>query len=349
MIPHVAMREAARRIHAVAIERAFGQPGVDSFFHILETLWELYKHIELSRVEGMIVVFCPVGTTTGFATPSSGQACTDFSQLTNQVQTGLILEIRVDGSCFVHAPNGVDVEKVKHTAVVYQYFAKQELFLAGDERSTVIGFDPSSESQFAVSTFFTLKEALQAYAVGQIRHSSCPIFSQAWADADRIFFKPGPEEKMRQSLTHFLKVRLGASYEVRPEQVMDESHEVDIKVTFALAKRLMVIEIKWLGDSREGVGQKCLKHRDARANEGSQQIADYLDQNLRQAPTHITQGYYVIIDARRRGLSPTTTAITREAGFFYENAEIVFSPSHHTMRKDLEVPFRMFVEPICRN
>ncbi len=211
----------------------------------------------------------------------------------------------------------------------------------------MIQIDMSADSQFAVPTFFTLREALNAYATEQIRHSSCPLFSEAWQDKNRLFFKPGPEAIMRNSLTHFLKARLGASYEVRPEQVMDESHPVDIKVTYTPGKRLMIIEIKWIGDSRKSDPARILSHRDARAIDGAQQICGYLDQNQSQAPTHITQGYYVIVDARRKGLRADSAEINRVDGLHYANVEINFDREYHRSRVDLDPPYRMFAEPLC--
>jgi hypothetical protein len=230
-------------------------------------------------------------------------------------------------------------------AVVYEYRNREEYFLAGNERKEMIRFDPTAESQFAVPTFFTLREALNAYAEEHVRLSGCPVLSKTWADSSRLFFKPGPEREMRRSLTHFLKSRLGASYEVRPEQPMGESNPVDIKVTYSPAKRLMIIEIKWLGDSRNEAGGIGVSYRDARAKQGAKQLADYLDRNAAQAPLHVTQGYYVIIDARRRGLRQDSTTISKEDGLFYADKEVVFDPEYHLLRPDFDVPRRMFAEP----
>ena len=152
---------------------------------------------------------------------------------------------------------------------------------------------------------------------------------------------------MRRSLDRFLKASLGAGYEVRPEQVMDESHPVDIKVTYTPANRLMIIEIKWLGDSRDGSGHVTVEHRDARAKEGATQLADYLDQNRAQAPFHVCHGYYVIIDARRRRLRPDATTINRQDGLHYANQDIAFNPEYHRLRRDYDTPYRMFAEPVC--
>ena len=168
-------------------------------------------------------------------------------------------------------------------------------------------------------------------------------------DENRLFMKAGPEEVIRDSLVEFLRARLGGGYEVRPEQNMDASHPVDIKITKMLTNRLMILEIKWLGDSRNSDGRVTVKHRTYRANEGAQQLADYLEQNLEKAPLNITQGYYVVIDARREGLTPTSKTISKENGFHYADREIEFDPEYDEVRRDFDPPYRMFAEPVVSN
>ncbi len=128
---------------------------------------------------------------------------------------------------------------------------------------------------------------------------------------------------------------------------MDESHPVDIKVTWTLTNRLAIIEIKWLGKSRSKSG-KLVKYADARANEGARQLADYLDWNRTQTLDRQTKGYLVVIDARRRGLTEKSTFVNHKNGMHYYDIEIVFKPAFHEKRTDFEKPIRMFAEPICR-
>jgi hypothetical protein len=339
------MREVCRRLHAFVVDEAFGTPGVEALFTILELVRDLYRHVEPENMRGPVIVFVRVQL--GENLPN-GQLCTNLALLSTQT-SGIILELRPDGRTYLHSGDIGSAEELARTAVVYHFepTAPREVFLAGTQASVMIPYDPSATSQFSVPTFFTLDAALQEYRIQLVRHSGCPVLSEAWADPNRLFFKPGPEEMMRKSLTLFLKSRLGAAYEVRPEQVMDESHPVDIKVTYSMANRLMIIEIKWLGDSRNQSGGIGTSHRDARAKEGARQLADYLDQNRVQAPLHVTRGYYVVIDARRRGLTETSRTISRENGMHYESEEIEYDPAYHETRDDFEPPYRMFIEPIC--
>jgi hypothetical protein len=153
---------------------------------------------------------------------------------------------------------------------------------------------------------------------------------------------------MRQSLANFLAARLDASHEVREEQGVDESHPVDVKVTRLFSNRLAIIEIKWLGDSRDR-NHITVRYRDSRALEGAKQLADYLDMNRASAPNQVTRGYLVVIDARRRGLAETTTSISRTEGMHYRDIEIEYAVHHDQLRDDFEKPLRMFAEPVCRD
>src|SRR6266700_638480 len=197
------------------------------------------------------------------------------------------------------------------------------------------------------SLSFTQLSGWHHYKSHQVRYSSCPILQHIWHDNNRLFLKNAPEHFMRDSLTHFLKIRLRGSIEVRPEQIVDDSHPVDIKVTWFSTNRLALIEIKWLGTPMKPDGHRGNSYTDYRAREGAKQLVEYLEANLQQAPTHITRGYLVIIDCRRANLNDTTTTIDQQNGFHFRDREIRFNPEYHQQRKDFEKPIRMFAEPRC--
>ena len=155
---------------------------------------------------------------------------------------------------------------------------------------------------------------------------------------------------MRRSLTQFLRNRLGADHDVWPEQNVDESHPVDIQVKPRFTNnRLMLIEIKWLGFSAAEDGHITARHKNPRAQEGADQLAQYLEDQRRFAPSDVIQGYYVIIDARREDLHEGATTISAANGLFYESQELAFDPAHHVLRHDFDPPYRMFARPICSN
>ena len=150
---------------------------------------------------------------------------------------------------------------------------------------------------------------------------------------------------MRDSLTQFLKITLRGA-EVRPEQNTDESHTIDIKVTFTLTNRLALIEIKWLGKSvRKRPRKITATYSDERARVGAGRLADYLDWYMEQAPTRVTRGYLVVLDGRRHGLKIGTKTLGQQRARYYRNREIQFDPKYHETRDDFDEPLRMFMEP----
>jgi len=191
---------------------------------------------------------------------------------------------------------------------------------------------------------------LQHYARENVHESTCYILKDVWYEPSRLFLKAGPESTMRNSLVQFLRNRIGGDHDVWLEQNVDESHPVDIRVKPKLSNnRLMLIEIKWLGDSVAEDGHVTARHRDARAQEGANQLTQYLDDQRRFAPSNVVKAYYVIIDARRRNLHQGDTTITHADGMYYESAELSFSPAPHETRRDFDPPYRMFARPICHN
>lgn len=337
-----------RETHFPMIQSVFGDPGIEAAFQVIETAKRLYKHVEPDRIVGQVIIFRIVPPEGSAPLPSPVGPVADFAGLANQTINDLFLEVFADGRVFSRAHMDQTPEDISSNAVVYHYQAGQERFLAKSESRDVFRLDASARSQFSVPTFSNLCEALQHYARENVRESTCYIYNGVWHDANRLFLSAGPEFIMRNSLVQFLRNRIGGDYDIWPEQNVDESHPVDIQVKPKFSNnRLMLIEIKWLGDSVAADGHVTARHRDARAQEGAEQLAQYLEDQRRYAPSSVIQGYYVIIDARRRGLRQGATTITRANGMHYESLELAFNPAPHETRQDFDPPYRMFARPVC--
>jgi hypothetical protein len=323
-------------------QEVFGEAGLAAIFDVMKSVKELFRHVEPERVTGRVIVFRRIpGESPDIQPPPAS-----FSALSD-TSVDLIFEVASDGRCYRSSFTGA-IEELAATAVVYHYNNSREEFLAGAQRKPVLQLDLSAPSQFSIPTLSTLREALQLYAVESVRESTCHVFEQTWKDANRIFFIPGPEKLMRRSLTQFLRNRLGGDHDVWPEQNVNEKNPVDIQVAPRFSNnRLMIIEIKWLGDSLTDDGRITVRHRNARAQEGADQLADYLDEQRRFAPSRVTHGYYVIIDGRRAKLRPDTVSLSHEDGLHFENVEIPFAPARHVDRDDFDPPYRMFARPVC--
>ncbi len=344
------IREVCQDTHVPMVQEVFGDAGLNAVFTVMETVQALYQHVDPERISGQVIVFKvahPIGQ--GATLPVGSP--TDFAGLATGVFVDLCFEVAADGRPYTYTLGTETLETLARTSVVYHYQGTHEEFLAGSQRKSVPRYDPSARSQFSVPTFSNLRDALQHFAGENVRESTCYIFRKVWHDANRLFLIAGPESLMRDSLTQFLRNRLGGDHDVWPEQNMNEKNPVDIRVNPRFSNnRLMLIEIKWMGDSVARDGHVTAQPRNSRAQEGVDQLANYLDEQRRSAPTSVIQGYYVVIDARRRNLPPyaaTAMTITRENGLYYEHQAISFEPSPHLTRIDFDEPYRMFARPVC--
>lgn len=334
--------------HVPMAESVFGKPGIDAIFEIMDTAKLLYKHVEPERISGTVVIFKKIPTQENIQPAMQSERPADFSALANSTITDLILEIGSDGRAYLRTLDVTQLGTLAVNSVIYRSQGVQEEFLAGSERKPVVRMDSAARSQFSVPTLSNLRESLQHYARENVRESTCYLFRQAWQDDKRLFFKAKPEAKMRDSLTQFLRNRLGADHDVLPEQNVNEKNPVDIRVHPKFVNnRLMLIEIKWLGYSIADDGHITARHKEPRAQEGATQLAHYLDEQLRTAPSHVVQGYYVIIDGRRENLNEGATEISHANGLYYETRDITFSIAPHLTRRDFDHPYRMFARPVC--
>jgi hypothetical protein len=312
---------------------------------ILTFIRGLYEHLAPEGQDETVIIFQTLDDTARPIT-NPGVECSSVLELVNKVSGPCAIQVIPSGVFIIWPQFAADPEHLSQTAVVYSYYRGIERFHAKKESKLIPKVMPGRSSNFALPTFNSLRDALAAYRDTMVRTSSCEILNTAWYEANRLYFKAGPEATIRRSLTRFLKITFSGGAEVRPEQIVDESHPVDIKVTWFMTNRLALIEIKWLGKSRNDKTVSA-SYADSRANKGAKQLAEYMNANKIQAPVHETRGYLVVVDARRAKLALHRTNISSTDGMKYSAAEISYQPKYHEARKDFEHPIRMFVEPIC--
>jgi hypothetical protein len=205
---------------------------------------------------------------------------------------------------------------------------------------------PYSDSYFCIQTFQNLDEALQRYRSEIALHTTgCPILKDVWIDENKIFYVPGPEHLMRDSLRYFLSLSI-KSANVRAEQNVDESHPVDIKVNWNYSSDVAIIEVKWLGKSYSlSTNTVTQKYSQSRALEGAQQLNDYLDSHAVRSPEEPTIGYLVVFDGRRYRINPDYKTAEASKSTHYRNNEIQYNPKFSMLRPDFRRPLRFFMEP----
>lgn len=346
MLDRVKLAAIVEKSSYLWANNAIGAGGQTALHDLFAALRRIFRYVEPSAHEVLFVLMPvapdgPRGSLGPFVDVT-------LPVLAQQVRDGDVLEVLPNGRLRVYHPAKVNPKTLSHRAVLYEYRQRSEYLWGGGQKNEIDKVDPAYDSLFSVPAFSDLREAIDYYKTRLARRSSCKILDEIWHDKHRVFLKAKPESRMRDSLTQYLKGTLRGDYEVRPEQVVDESHPVDIKVTWFCANRLALIEIKWMGDCRPHNGHPGTKYRDARAKKGAKQLAEYLDANQVHAPVHVTRGTLVVFDARRARIGRRSRKLDKADGFAYEHREIVYSPAYHKTRKDFEEPIRLFLEPKCR-
>src|SRR5215475_12137051 len=87
--------------HVPMAQEVFGDPGLDAIFKVMETVRTLYRHIELERINGQIIVFQVVGRDNVMARSRPVGPPVDFAGLANQSLNNLCVEIAEDGRPYI--------------------------------------------------------------------------------------------------------------------------------------------------------------------------------------------------------------------------------------------------------
>jgi hypothetical protein len=325
--------------------------SAELLIHLADSISEIYKHLQYNRFNSVTIYVavddvCSLSSILG-ANPNSINSYENLSPISGN---NLVIEVKENGSLQCSVDFDFDINSARQNAIIYQFIKSTETeIIFGKNSENKLLSIPDADSYFAIQTYKELDLALEDYGTKIAKHSECVYLKSTWFDDGRIFFKPKPEHTLRDSLTQFLKMRL-RNVEVRPEQIVDDSHPVDIKVTWSLANHLALIEIKWIGKSLENLGEGFKsEYYDQRALDGAKQLADYLDANIKQAPVKTTKGYLVIFDARRWQCNNNTTSVNAANGLHYVNSDIAFNPEYHNTRNDFAKPIRFFLEPVITN
>ncbi|MDY6971072.1 MAG: hypothetical protein SV775_01970 [Thermodesulfobacteriota bacterium] len=328
----------------ILIREDYGSDGFKRLTLLTDAINKIYRHLNFSSFSKIIIysAFEPASFLKNIpnANPVRYKLFQNLSQLSGD---HLTIEVRENLDLYVSSEFIPDVGNIKKNAIVYQWENFKEVILGKTEQRT-LRKNPYADSYFAIPTYKELEVALENYKVRFARISYCPYLKDIWFNNNRIYFKAGPEDLMRDSLLYFLYSQLRDA-EVRPEQNMDASHPVDIKITWTLTNRLAVIEIKWLGRSLNNSGDRITQnYTQARAVSGAGQLKDYLDSNKLFAPDKITIGYLVVFDGRRRRTDPIIDSISLDNADYYKNREIDYNPDYSIARADFAEPMRFFME-----
>lgn len=345
----------------LSVLNAFGQVGVTTLNELLNSIKLLYQKCPPERISSPLTIVQGISTTPFKATVSKfgqPQKFNNYHDLATHIldqphTTELVIELFSNGEIhFFAIDTNVDPLDLSENSIVYSFTAGTEEIAVKDTRTLIPKISPLLASNFCEPTLSSLEDALDHYAKHIATHSKCRILKDIWeggVDGPRLVLVNKPESYMRDSLAQALML-LGRDVTVRPEQNTDETKPVDIRVEWFGSGSSALIEIKWLGKSlalsRSDINnQTYTSYSQSRAQSGADQLADYMERQIRHSSATAPKGYLVVFDARRKNVRGPADRLTKEDALYYRSAAISYSPAHHLSRTDFAEPLRFFMEP----
>lgn len=279
--------------------------------------------------------------------PGTTQALTaNWQQQCKQAvaQGEVFLWIDEAGNAHFLTSNNLSAQTLSQSLVVFTFRQDKGVFVMKTE--TIPTPEQNGRSLLTTPTYTDLVDALDSYRARDVLYCQCPIINRAWVGGERgrrIMLVNKPEAHLRNSLHYFLRVHL-RNADSRLEQNVDDTHPVDIKVVWAGPAATALIEVKWLGVSQNEAGTGAgTSYSAARAREGAQQLAEYLEDEAQHAsnPENV-RGYLFVFDARRRGVGDGSKQISVRDATYYESEDIDYD-AKHLERPDFATPIRAFM------
>jgi len=349
--------------HISAAERLFGQDeGAKVISSLVDGIKEFFKHFSPEDHSARFVFLSnPRLKTQDFELPWSNCGI-QFQSLRRKELHNWTRKINADDSVYVWVKSedcfevsvfndSVDLESWAQNAVLFANDSGKDTFFIGGNTFEMPQIAHGFSSIYATPTISDLNLALEKYA-NIARKPTCLTLQQVWyggVSGPRLVFVTKPEHIMRDSLYQYLNYSLVSDATVRREHNTDATKPVDIFVDWFGVRSRALIEVKWLGEAiAKGLEQPPFtytKFSNSRAQEGMQQLVDYMDREECTDPDTKVQGYLVVIDGRRRGITPNLDELPEDQAFHYQDKGIELSRDYSEERDDVESVRHIFMEP----
>jgi hypothetical protein len=334
--------------YTAAVERQYGDIGMQRLRELTVALDVIHDALAYELLQDGLTVLAALDPAAR-PLPNKTTLRVTAPRLPTLVRGRATIQVLSDGGLLLSL-DPLDPRVFERVAVVY-HFDGADHFVVGGALHDV--FNPTPfPSIWGIPTFFELDDALEYYRDSIALVCDCDILAnELWHDPTRRWIlRNKPEDTMQRSLWRYLRTTMRGTnrvVEVDREQPVAGRRPPDIKITWSQTKRIALVEVKWMGQSVNdtGTGISGFQPDEGNANEGAQQLADYLDANFRRAPEHQTKGYLVVFDARRRNLGFSTTELSYDDAMYYLMRDIEWVPDHST-RYDMATPMRCFVKPL---
>lgn len=312
---------------------------------------DIFRNLEPSHFDGKLIIFYDIKNEITFHNDDKEEFY-DKGSLSNEYNSIIFQVFQEDRLPYIW--NNIknkdidDLLSADNNFIAYVYENQKEYFIVNQTVIEIPNYF-GCPSIFALQYHY-LNEALLIYKNERVKTVSCEHFRKCWDDDKWIYFKNKPEGCLQVSITEFLKSRLRGIDVVR-EYNLGASKPVDVRVYWREANRAALIEMKWMGKSLNKEGNLSTPYSNSRANDGMNQIKEYIDLERGDTPSIITKGYLVVIDGRRGKINKNKVdSISRANGMYYsgKKLEIKEDKKYWETYPNIEKPIRMFVEPICK-
>jgi len=345
-------------LFAIKILKAFdnNHQSVKATSTIAKALKELYRYFEPSYFSGKFFLCKHLNDESVFD-EASGTVLYDKNILLNKTKGNIIMQVFEDKRIMLWEDVETDDLLKRNDCLTYFFEKNKEFFFANNEKVEIPYAPPGS--MFATQ-FYDLTQALNEYKLQRVLYSSCPLFTEAWFDKNRIFLKAGgsgkniPEKHLQQSLYNYLSTNMnlrGTTPVLREFNLIGETPKpIDISVFWGEANRTALIEVKWLGKSKNVDNKVTSDYKNAKANTSFKEVKEkYFDPAKGNMSKTILKVYLVVIDAQREGTDNDTTELTVANGMYYQDIELVIDEDKrfYDSIPEFERPIRMFAAPIC--
>lgn len=339
---------------------AFGLDGEQALTSLLDSVRLIFQrcppeHLSkpLTVVRGGVTKLTPpiIGLFGQIKSASTAKQVGEFLADLDKSSYALVESIPDGTFRYLELPHDVDLKVLANDGIVYRFEDGTERILAKGYDDFVLKVSSLLKSNFAVPTLHSLEEALRHYEDVALE-TKCKILAGIWVggvDGPRLVLVNKPESIMRDSLVNHLQLVLRDT-SVQPEHNTDETKPVDIKVDWFGSGASALIEVKWLGKSvavprNKAAGPTYTEYGAPRAQAGADQLADYMDREVRHSDATAPRGYLVVFDARRKNTSAPDTPLAAEDAMYFSKDVLTLNPDYSQSRKDFAPPVRFFLNP----
>jgi hypothetical protein len=333
----------------------FGAAGHTALTALFDAVRKIYAARPPELISCSLTVLAPIDHSTvdaltgAHGSVESAASAEDIASImAANIQNGVVVGIAADLTYRVAVTGAPVNPKVPaSSAVVYHREAGIERILVGVRDDVVPRLSEVSVSNFAEPTFSGLEAMLDRYEA-LASESTCQVLATVWqggVDGPRLVLVNRPEHVMRESLFDTLSKTLRKAHVTR-EHMTDARKPVDIHVDWIGSPAEALIEIKWIGKSMKPADKVGLfGFPESRAQEGANQLADYLDRKRSSSLNHARIGYLVVYDARRNNVKDPATPLSKKDALAFEKADLAYAPDHAENRTDFAQPRRWFLRP----